>query len=103
MVVLLVIALLAFFSLFSMRADAQPMPKCGLRGMIVERLSDRFSETRQSLMLAANGVVIELFASRATGTWTILSTRPDGLSCLIASGGAFEDIDEPAPLPGDDT
>jgi hypothetical protein len=32
-----------------------------------------------------------VFASEASGTWTITVTLPDGRTCLIASGRDWED------------
>ncbi|MDJ0631080.1 MAG: hypothetical protein QNJ44_22675 [Rhodobacter sp.] len=43
------------------------------------------------IMLAAGGLrsqvqLFEIWASEATGTWTVLLTRPDGTSCVMATG-----------------
>lgn len=48
-------------------------------------------------------MVVEVFASLETGTWTITITRPDGLTCLAASGEGFENLVEVLPPDGDDT
>jgi hypothetical protein len=74
-------------------ADAQPR-NCADRARVVERLADTYGETRQSIGLGANNVVIEVFASDETGSWTITATLPSGLTCLVASGQAFERLDE---------
>jgi hypothetical protein len=34
--------------------------------------------------------LVELFASPETGSWTILVTRPDGVTCLLAAGHSIE-------------
>ncbi len=50
------------------------------------RLQRDRSETAHGLGLDKRGrAVLELFVS-ATGSWTILVTRTDGLSCITASG-----------------
>jgi hypothetical protein len=67
---------------------------CADRARVVERLADGFGESRQSIGLGANNSVIEVFASAETGTWTITVTTPAGLTCLVASGQAFESVDE---------
>ena len=46
--------------------------------------------------------MVEVFASRDTGTWTITVTRPSGLTCLVASGQAFETLAEALPGPEKD-
>ena len=65
---------------------------CAKRDAVVSRLAQAYGETRQSMGLAANNAVIEVFASIETGTWTITVTTSDGLTCLVASGQAFEEL-----------
>jgi hypothetical protein len=43
---------------------------------------------------------MELYASDATGTWTITMTLPDGRMCLMASGAGFEAVSEELPAGG---
>ncbi|WP_028955929.1 hypothetical protein [Sulfitobacter sp. 20_GPM-1509m] len=66
----------------------------GPRDDVVKRLAELFGESRQSIGVAANGVVVETFASES-GSWTITATMPDGLMCLVASGEWFEVLNEP--------
>ena len=63
---------------------------CAERDRVIERLASSYGESRQSIGLGANNAVIEVFASLETGTWTITVTSPTGLTCLVASGQAFE-------------
>jgi len=67
---------------------------CAKREAVVSRLAQAYGETRQSIGLAANNAVIEVFASDETGTWTITVTTSDGRTCLVASGQAFEEMAE---------
>lgn len=69
------------------RADAQSV--CGPHDQVVAQLGQVYDETRQSLGLAGNGTVIEVFASEA-GTWTILITDTNGQSCMAAAGEAWQ-------------
>ncbi len=64
--------------------------QCGDRGRVIEHLATTYGESRQSIGLAANNAVVEVFASDATGTWTITVTMPTGQTCLVASGQAYE-------------
>lgn len=75
----------------------QPARNCAPRPMVLERLADSYGETRQSIGLGSNNSVIEVFASPSTGSWTITVTMPDGLTCLVAAGSAFERLDEILP------
>jgi hypothetical protein len=65
---------------------------CGPRTTVLERLASRFGETRRGVGLSGRGdSVIEVFASDATGSWTVTVTLPDGRTCLLASGRDWED------------
>ena len=75
---------------------------CAPRDVVIDRLADRYGESRQSIGLGANNAVVEVFASSETGTWTITVTTPQGLTCLVASGQAFEALAEALPKPGSD-
>lgn len=83
-------------------ALAQGMQNCAPRDTVISRLADRYGESRQSVGLAANNQMVEVFAAPDTGTWTITVTLPGGLTCLVASGQAFETLAEPLPAKGDD-
>lgn len=74
---------------------------CAERSVLVERLASGYGETRQAIGLAAGNAVVEVFASPVTGTWTIVATMPGGLSCLVASGIAWETLAEALPPGGD--
>ena len=79
---------------------AQPaQPICDERKSVVKKLFDVFGETLKSVGLEKAGGVIEVYSSDETGSWTILITRPDSISCLVASGQMWEQ--EAIPLPGD--
>ncbi len=83
-------------------AEAQGRPACAKRDLVVQRLEERFGETLRSMGLNQNEGLVEVFASEATGTWTILMTMPDGVSCLLAAGRMWEDGSSPATIPGKD-
>jgi hypothetical protein len=73
---------------------------CNAHAAVVAQLAEKYGETRQSIGIAQGNAVIEVFASRETGTWTITVTTPDGPTCLIAAGEAFEATHEAPPDPG---
>lgn len=82
------------------QASGQGGRNCGKRDFVVERLADRYGESRQAIGLGANNQVVEVFASLETGTWTITVTSPAGTTCLVASGQSFETLSEAALMPG---
>ncbi|WP_439137570.1 hypothetical protein [Roseicyclus sp.] len=96
------IALAALAALFAAPVLAQQHRNCAPRAVVIERLADGYGESRQAIGLGGEGAVVELFASRDTGTWTITVTNVHGLTCLVASGQAFEALAE-SPPPGDES
>lgn len=89
--------------LMALAADqlAAETRSCAPRDVVLHRLSEGFGETRQSIGLGANNAVVEVFASD-TGSWTIIVTFPNGSTCLVASGQAFETLAEATPPKGED-
>jgi len=67
---------------------------CAERGMATTQLHELYGERRIGYGLAANGSVIELFAS-PNGSFTVFATLPGGISCLIATGQSWEPPPEP--------
>ena len=83
-------------------AEAQETRHCAPRHQVVERLATKYGETRQSMGLGSNNAVMEVFASPSSGSWTITVTMANGITCLVASGQAFEELAEALPPKGDD-
>ncbi|WP_245866626.1 hypothetical protein [Oceaniglobus roseus] len=78
----------------------RPATNCAPRAVVAERLADRYGEVRQSIGLGGGNQVVEVFAARDTGTWTILVSTPAGLSCVVAAGQAWEAVTETLPPKG---
>lgn len=81
------------------QAEARPN-NCAPRDTVIERLAAKYGETRKSIGLGNNNAVMEVFASAATGTWTVTITTTGGLTCLVASGQAFEELADALPPQG---
>ncbi len=81
-------------------AQSQQAQQCAPRATVTERLATGYGETRRGMGLAANNSVVEVFASDETGTWTITVTMTNGLTCLVASGDAFELMADQLPAKG---
>jgi Tfp pilus assembly protein PilE len=96
--VMIRLALLAVLA--ALPAHAQ-QAQCGPRADVAAHLTGKFGETRRGMGIAANNTVMEVWASEATGTWTITVTMPDGATCLVASGQGFEALAESLPPKGD--
>lgn len=76
---------------------ARAQTNCADRTMVVDRLADKYGESRQSVGVAANNSMVEVFANGGTGSWTIIVTQPDGRACMVASGMSFEALAVVAP------
>ncbi len=70
---------------------AQAQMACGLRGSVVEELGETYGEVRRGGGLAGPTAIYEIWASEATGTWTILKTTPNGFTCIMAVGDGWQD------------
>lgn len=90
------IAGIAYAALVAFPASAQTV--CGDHKEIADRLAADHSESRVGIGLEKDGGVIEIFASRR-GSWTILVTFPDGQTCVVGSGEAWEATTTPVGGP----
>lgn len=57
---------------------------------IKRQLADRYGEAPVSFGMRTNGEVVQVFASPQGGTWTIVSTQPSGLACILAAGKGWD-------------
>jgi len=64
---------------------------CGERSAVMTNLGNKFSEKTVSMGLAGNGAVIEILSSDK-GTWTIIMTAPNGVSCPLAAGDNWRQL-----------
>jgi hypothetical protein len=68
--------------------------QCAPRDQVVRLLADRYGETRQGMGATAGNAVMEVYASAATGTWTITVSDTRGITCLVASGEGYRALSE---------
>lgn len=80
--------------------DAQDQPICATHESIESFLDKRFSEQPTSLGIANTGALVEVFTSGEGQTWTIVVTRVDGRSCILAAGTDWYDLRVLADGPG---
>jgi hypothetical protein len=70
-----------------------PVPEgrmCGAYDELRTFLGDRFDEHPASSGLADDGTVLQVFASPAAETWTMVSVDVGGLACVLATGQAWQ-------------
>lgn len=66
-------------------------PQCGPHKQVIEMLSKRFSEVPKAVGIVGEKRIMEVFISEK-GTWTILVTNSEGLTCILAAGDEWEDV-----------
>ena len=59
---------------------------CAARDMVVQKLESGYGEAFAGGGLQNGTRVFEVWFSEDKGTWTILMTQADGMSCIMASG-----------------
>lgn len=65
---------------------------CGPRELLVTRLEGSFGEARMGAGLQGDTSMFEIWASSDSGSWTILVTNTDGISCVMAAGENWQDM-----------
>ena len=89
------------FGVLMLAAQQGHAAQCADHATVVANLAQYYGETRQSIGLAHDNTVVEVFASLETGSWTITVTRPGGPACLAAAGQAYLATNDPLPAPDD--
>ncbi len=67
-------------------APAHAQNACAPRDTVLERLKTGYGETLAAGGLRSQSQVLEVWASEDTGTWTVLMTDANGMTCVMASG-----------------
>ncbi len=73
---------------------AQAQPNCGDRDKIVTHLQSKYQETHRASGLESETKMVEIWTSGDSGTWTILITRANGVTCVAAAGQNWLDLKE---------
>ena len=74
-------------------------PACHSHADLTKMLDQKFSEQPSAVGLQANGHLVEVFVSNEGTSWTIVVTRPDGWSCIVAVGEHWESLPQPVTGP----
>ena len=83
-------ALAALVAAFLLPQPAQAAA-CMDHAAMVKYLADKFKEQPVAVGLSGGvpPIVIELYVSRDSGSWSLVGTTPDRASCIIGSGIAM--------------
>jgi hypothetical protein len=74
-------------------------PACHSHADLAKMLGQKFAEQPSALGVQANGHLVEVFVSNEGTSWTIMLTRPDGWSCIVAVGEHSESLPHPVTSP----
>jgi len=88
------------FLLLSPLISAHASPVCGDRSNVIDSLSAKYAEEPVAVGVTRNGGVIEVLKAPDGATWTILFSYPSGPSCVVASGEAWQELEEKLKGPG---
>ncbi len=64
----------------------RPRPPCSPRAFVVDTLETNHGETQLFIGTTTNNKLFEVFANTKSGTFTVVVTDQDGLSCAISAG-----------------
>ena len=78
------------------QALAQTGVPCLPRDNVLRILNDNYGEVPVNRGLAMNGMMFEV-AANPRGSWSAFFTKPDGISCLVLSGEAWQAVEPKAP------
>ena len=74
-------------------------PACHSHADLAAMLNRKYAEAPSAVGVQANGHLVEVFASNDGTSWTIVVTRPDGVSCIVAVGENWETVPNPVTQP----
>ena len=81
----LCLAVIVAALLYSASANSQTM-RCSTRADLIKQLGTQYKEKQVAVGVNANGSLTEVLTSKDGATFTILNTRPDGISCILQTG-----------------
>ena len=80
-----------FIVMLSTPSGAQRRP-CGDGADIIAHLEKDWGEGPEVVALDASGRMVRILVNPDTGTWSMLLTAPNGLTCLVSHGSAWEPV-----------
>ena len=89
-----------FFTFFlSGIAPAFSAPQCQQRDAVLQILEQKYKEAPVALGVTHNGGLVEVLSTGNGSTWSIIVTTPQGISCLVAAGEGWREMEQVAVDP----
>ncbi len=82
-------ALILAFVLVSLAIPALAQAQCGSHDEVATSLAQEFFVAVVAQGLASDGRLTQIWANPETGSWTVTTTLPSGLTCLQDAGEQF--------------
>ena len=79
-------------------ASAQ-QPTCDERDRVLELLAKKYKESPIAAGVTNTGGLVEVLTDGKGGSWTIIVTTPQGMSCLVAAGEGWRSMQQVAVEP----
>lgn len=80
--------LLITIGLLTTAVHATTAYMCADRQIMINVLKEKHGESQEAIAMGRTELV-EIWANRETGSWTILSTNADNKSCISGNGGNY--------------
>jgi hypothetical protein len=90
---------IAFLGIISIPFGALAQPQCDTRDAVIAVLSEKYKENPVALGVTHNGGLIEILTNGDGSTWSIIVTTPQGMSCLVAAGSDWQEINQASTDP----
>lgn len=72
-------------------SSAHAQVQCASRMDVVKVLAAKYQESPRAFGLINEKAMMEIFTS-PKGTWTLIVTHDNGLTCVVASGEAWDEM-----------
>ena len=83
--------------LTSAGAASAQQPQCDERDRVLELLAKKYKESPAAAGVTNTGGLVEVLTDRKGGSWTIIVSTPEGVSCLIAAGEGWRSMPKREP------
>ena len=80
-------------------SGAMAAPQCDQRDTVIKLLEDKYKEAPVAIGVTNNGGLVEVLSNDGGGTWSIIVTNTDGVSCLVAAGEGWRSMQQVAVDP----
>lgn len=89
---LIISFLAATFALAVAAPGAQAQPRCYEHGKVLDQFLKTYKEVPVAAGLTGDGRMLEVLSSGDTGTWTIVLSKPNGVTCVVMAGEAWRKL-----------